>query len=390
MEVHNQGEVSPSMGPSPQKSGIGALFGRIVRWCRGQADSPSTLINETSQQTLFSKSQGVQNTQVEHRHSFSLSRDEDLLIRSTPYWSPRDGITSRENRVGILIDVEGEHVRSLGAGCNGLVKSLTVTNPHTSSPETVVIKHLQPRLFDTTQSDWEGWEDAQSYTADLFQEARISRQLNEHPNCGHILYAHAMKGHPGHVDYTIQEPIRGGSLQDRLNSGEMESIPLETRIQWAKQLTSAVAFMNSLGYAHRDLKCDNVLLTTRGPDAEVKLIDFGCAAKQGERVRYDGNGRAQPPELEVRHGMCTVPDNYDAWGLGWTLCELFAGKERVVQLQEAMKKNPVPNPQQLRELFPSGEQYDKITRILGGLFHPDPVQRLTSAQANAMLNEIIS
>lgn len=386
MKVQNQGGIPPSMEPVPQKGVLGSFIGRLVRWGKGFVSSSQDSVSHASQSVLSQQAENLEEQKVvAHRHPLHVSRVGNPLIRSTPYWHPRDGIVSRENRVGILVDISGASVHALGAGCNGMVKAMTVTDPLTDSPSDVVVKHLQPCLFDTMQSDWGEWEDARSYTADLFQEAQISHQLNAHPHCGHILYAHMLPGHPGHVDYTIQEPIRGGSLQDRLNSGEMESVSLETKIRWAKQLTSAVAFMNELGYAHRDLKGDNVLLTTRGADAEIKLIDFGCAAKQGERVRYDGNGRSQPPELDVRHGMCTVANNHDAWGLGWTLCEMFAGKERLVQLQAAMGKNPIPNPQQVRELFPPGEQHDQITQVLVGLFHPDPVQRLTTAQAHAML-----
>lgn len=35
--------------------------------------------------------------------------------------------------------------------------------------------------------------------------------------------------------------------------------------------------MHSLGIIHRDLKPENLLLTSKGSNAEVKLIDFGLA-----------------------------------------------------------------------------------------------------------------
>jgi serine/threonine protein kinase len=40
--------------------------------------------------------------------------------------------------------------------------------------------------------------------------------------------------------------------------------------------------MHSLGIIHRDLKPENLLLTNKGANAEVKLIDFGLAKVDGD------------------------------------------------------------------------------------------------------------
>lgn len=47
------------------------------------------------------------------------------------------------------------------------------------------------------------------------------------------------------------------------------------------QVTSALAYMHSLGIIHRDLKPENLLLTSRGANPEVKVIDFGLAKVLG-------------------------------------------------------------------------------------------------------------
>jgi len=44
-----------------------------------------------------------------------------------------------------------------------------------------------------------------------------------------------------------------------------------------RKITSAVAHMHSMNIIHRDLKPENLLLTCKGANAEVKLIDFGLA-----------------------------------------------------------------------------------------------------------------
>lgn len=50
-----------------------------------------------------------------------------------------------------------------------------------------------------------------------------------------------------------------------------------------QQLVAALDWMHRKGIASRDVKCDNILLT--GPDATVKLADFGWACADQERGR---------------------------------------------------------------------------------------------------------
>jgi serine/threonine protein kinase len=44
-----------------------------------------------------------------------------------------------------------------------------------------------------------------------------------------------------------------------------------------RKVTSAVAYMHSCGVIHRDLKPENLMLASKAPGAEVKIIDFGLA-----------------------------------------------------------------------------------------------------------------
>ncbi|KAG6844754.1 hypothetical protein H0H87_003977 [Tephrocybe sp. NHM501043] len=74
----------------------------------------------------------------------------------------------------------------------------------------------------------------------------------------------------------VMDYAEGGNLWDVL-----ESSPLDGRVEeadaiwWAPQLVSAIHWCHSQGFAHRDIKPHNFVLT---PDAHVLLIDFGSAA----------------------------------------------------------------------------------------------------------------
>jgi len=56
--------------------------------------------------------------------------------------------------------------------------------------------------------------------------------------------------------------------------------------------------LHSIGIVHRDVKPDNLLLTTRG---EVKIIDFGAAADMSTGINFNPllgvlDPRYSPPE----------------------------------------------------------------------------------------------
>lgn len=44
-----------------------------------------------------------------------------------------------------------------------------------------------------------------------------------------------------------------------------------------KAVVDAVRYCHELGIVHRDIKPENLLMTTRGPDAILKLADFGIS-----------------------------------------------------------------------------------------------------------------
>ena len=76
------------------------------------------------------------------------------------------------------------------------------------------------------------------------------------------------------VTYIVEEPILGGELFDHVmdKGGFSENMCRH----FFKQILEAVCYVHDQGYAHRDLKLENILLDT---NFNVKLIDFGFATK---------------------------------------------------------------------------------------------------------------
>ena len=75
--------------------------------------------------------------------------------------------------------------------------------------------------------------------------------------------------------FIVMEVMNGGELFDYVvEKGTLSEAEAAVIV---RKITSAVAHMHSKSIIHRDLKPENLLLTEKGPNAEVKLIDFGLA-----------------------------------------------------------------------------------------------------------------
>eukprot|EP01050_Picozoa_sp_SAG11_P010835 SAG11_NODE_1108_length_5832_cov_2.338043_5_plen_213_part_00 len=65
----------------------------------------------------------------------------------------------------------------------------------------------------------------------------------------------------------------GGSLRDRLKDGTQPRLTEDVIVAYLTQLTNAVEKLVRTGYAHRDLKTDNVFLG--GTQEQLAIADFG-------------------------------------------------------------------------------------------------------------------
>jgi len=98
------------------------------------------------------------------------------------------------------------------------------------------------------------------------QEARAAGQLN-HPN---ILAVYDTGVHDG-VPYIVSELLQGESLRARLGAGAMAP---RRAAEYARQIAEGLAAAHDRGVVHRDVKPDNLFVTT---DGRIKILDFGVA-----------------------------------------------------------------------------------------------------------------
>ena len=98
------------------------------------------------------------------------------------------------------------------------------------------------------------------------QEARAAGQLN-HPN---ILAVYDVGIHAG-APYIVSELLEGESLRSRLQRG---ALPSRKAVDYARQIAEGLAAAHDKGIVHRDVKPDNLFITS---DGRIKILDFGIA-----------------------------------------------------------------------------------------------------------------
>ena len=159
------------------------------------------------------------------------------------------------------------------------------------------------------------------------QEARAAGQLN-HPN---ILAVHDTGLHAG-VPYIVSELLEGETLRSRLTTGPMAP---RKAIDAAGQIAEGLAAAHDRGIVHRDVKPDNLFITT---DGRVKILDFGIAKLT---AASDENGMRTGLPTDTAAGTVvgtagymspeqirgeTVDARSDIFSLGLVLYEMLTGR----------------------------------------------------------------
>ena len=143
-------------------------------------------------------------------------------------------------------------------------------------------------------------------------------QMLEHPNIINLVDAFDSDDRI----YMVMETMLGGELFDYVV--EKGTLSEEEASILVRKITSAVAHMHNRNIIHRDLKPENLLLTTRGGDAEIKLIDFGLAKIMSESAArsFLGTRGYLAPEMLQR---TAYDKSIDVWALGIIVFVLLCG-----------------------------------------------------------------
>lgn len=126
------------------------------------------------------------------------------------------------------------------------------------------------------------------------------------------------------VPFIVMEYVAGMSLRDLLKTGRLA---LDVSIRYQLGVLSALEFSHQAGIVHRDIKPDNVMITT---DGAVKVVDFGIARASGDPAltmthAHEVLGTPQYLSPEQVRGEATDARS-DLYSAGCLLYELLTGR----------------------------------------------------------------
>jgi serine/threonine-protein kinase len=205
----------------------------------------------------------------------------------------------------------------------------------------------------------------------MLREARAANRVDH----AHIIDIHDIGETDDGELYLVMEYLIGTALSTELARGPL---PISRSVDILEQMGAALARAHDLGVVHRDLKSDNILLTSRGGRKDfVKILDFGLAGLAHDpRLAPKGAVFGTPEYMspEQARGEQAGPQS-DLYALGVLFFEMLTGqlpfrsndRETLLEMQ---RTSPSPRPSSIRKEAPEAAE-----RIVLRLLEKDPRKR---------------
>jgi len=214
------------------------------------------------------------------------------------------------------------------------------------------------------------------------RESRAVARLS-HPN---ILEIHDVGCDDG-VHYAVAELLEGESLRERLKRGRL---PVRKAVAIADAISRGLGAAHSQGVVHRDVKPENVLLTS---DGRVKVLDFGIASLHEPEVQAAGPDASEISTITAAGSLLgtigyMAPEQVrgeaadarsDVFALGCVLYEMLTGQRAFhrttpAETLAAILHDEPPLPVSLVPEIPAG-----IDRVVMRCLEKEPGERFQSA-----------
>ena len=203
----------------------------------------------------------------------------------------------------------------------------------------------------------------------FINEAKAASALN-HPNVATVYDI----GEADLRSFIAMEYVEGDTLKSRVKAGRL---PLDQVKAMGLEIAEGLQAAHAKGIVHRDIKPDNLLLTSSG---HIKIMDFGVAklgnggmTRTGTTV---GTLAYMSPEQLVAED---VDQRSDLWSFGVVLYEMVAGElpfrrgTEAAVIYEILNRDPTPLETHRPDVPPT------LRAVISQLLQKDPASRPASA-----------
>ncbi len=177
----------------------------------------------------------------------------------------------------------------------------------------------------------EDFEDEREFEREFEGVLKYEPVSRDHPNLVHILHVGRGKTEGDRFYYYVMELgddiISGGdinpaeyesrTLRSDMKTAKGRPLPLESCIDYGRQLSLALNHLHEAGLTHRDVKPANIIFI----DGRPKLADVGLVAHSGQHTFVGTEGFVAPEGPGSKEA--------DVYSLGKVLYEMATGKDRM-------------------------------------------------------------
>ena len=211
----------------------------------------------------------------------------------------------------------------------------------------------------------------------FLREMQVLEKL-DHPHIPRLL-------EPGEANGSLfftMPYIDGETLGERLRRPGGGRLPILDSLLIARDIGDALEHAHSRGVVHRDVKPDNIFLTS----GSAYLLDFGLAiasdGAHGSGTEWDGLIVGTPSYMSPEQASGTRAEGWrsDFFSLGCVLYEMLTGQQAFASssVRETMQRHQSGDFPDVRALRPDGP--DDVAGILRRSLHADPSSRYPTAR----------
>ncbi|MFJ5074321.1 bifunctional serine/threonine-protein kinase/glutamate ABC transporter substrate-binding protein [Streptomyces sp. NPDC088553] len=265
-----------------------------------------------------------------------------------------------------MVDDRFELVERLGGGGMGTVWRARDLALHRE----VALKEVRPP--DPALAEYDP-EAARELRIRVLREARALARV-AHPQV--VTIHHIVDGGEGTYPWLVMELVPGGSLQDRLDRGDLAVGEAATL---GRGILAGLRAAHAAGIQHRDIKPPNVLLR---PDGQPVLTDFGIAAIHGATALTAAGSIIGTPDYMAPERVSGEEGGpaADLWSLAMTLYVAVEGHHPLRRANTLATLAAV-----LGEEVPPPRRAGPLTRVLTSVLVRDPAARPDGEALDRML-----